>query len=357
MVYDVIIIGAGQAGLSMGYFLKKSHLSFLILDKANVVGDVWRSRYDSLTLFTTRKYSSLPGLLLDGYQDGFPSRDEIADYLKRYADTFSLPIKHNMEVPNMLNNQGIFEIYTNCLQQYKAKKVVVATGPFQTPIIPSISRELDKSIIQLHSSEYQNITQLQDGAVLVVGGGNSGTQIAVELSEHKEVYLSVGQNLKFLPLKLFSKSIFWWFDKFGILNAKKDSIIGRKLQSQGDPIFGYELKGKIKEGNVSLKQRTTKIKDNIVFFEDNSSVIVKNIIWATGFNFYYEWIDIPDLLDIKGNPIHERGITNINGLYFLGLPWQHKRGSSLLLGVGEDAQYLFQHILKDSELLDSTVME
>lgn len=348
MMYDVLIIGAGQAGLSMGYFLKQSHLSFLTIDKEQEIGDVWRKRYDSLVLFTPKRYSSLPGLMMEGNVDEFPKRDEVVEYLKKYATTYSLPIKHGTEVISVEKTKNIFHVVTN-RGELLAKQIVVATGPFQTPKIPEISQNLDKSIKQLHSSQYKNSNQLQDGAVLVIGGGNSGTQIAVELSKTREVYLSISQKLKFLPLTFASKSIFWWFDKLGILHANRDSFIAKKLQQQGDPVVGYELKESIQKGNVSLKPRTRNAEHSTIYFEDGDTIKVKNIIWATGFCLDYQWIKIKEAFDMQGNPKHKRGVTSVSGLYFLGLPWQHRRGSALLLGVGNDAKYLFQQIIENFE--------
>jgi putative flavoprotein involved in K+ transport len=344
MIYDVIVIGAGQAGLAMGYYLSKSKLNFLILDSHNRVGDTWRDRYDSLILFTPRSYSSLPGLALAGDPKGFPSKDEIADYLEHYAGLFKLPIKLNMHVKNVSKKKDTFSIQTQD-SLLKAKKVVIATGPFKDSFIPPMSTNLSNDVRQLHSSQYKDPSQLKEGSVLVVGGGNSGAQIAVELSKQHETYLSVGQKITYLPLSIANQSIFWWFEKIGILKADRDSFIGRKIQEKPDPIFGYELKEQIQKGKVMLKSRTTSIDEDSIYFDDQTSVHVKNIIWATGFKFDYSWLDIPGLLDSQGKIIHQRGVTTCDGLFFLGLPWQHRRGSALLLGVGDDAKYLYEQIV------------
>lgn len=343
MVYDVVVIGGGQAGLAMGYFLKQTSLKFVILDNQERTGDVWRKRYDSLVLFTPRSYSALPGLALSGDPDGLPAKDEIADYLEHYAQNFDLPILHNCNVQTIKQENNLFTIETN-ESRFRAEKVVVATGPFHTPIIPPFAKDLPSDILQLHSSEYKNPAQLNKGAVLVVGGGNSGAQIAVELSEHYETFLSVGQKPRILPLTVVGKSIFWCFDKVGLLQADRNSRIGKKIQSQPDPIFGLELKDKLKNNRITLKGRTQSIVNNEIQFEDSSTIAVKNIIWATGFKQDYSWIEIPNLLDHSGKIKQNRGITDIEGLYFLGLPWQHRRGSALLLGVGDDAEFLSQKI-------------
>ncbi|TQR20340.1 flavin-containing monooxygenase [Psychrobacillus vulpis] len=344
MIYDVVVLGAGQAGLSMGYYLKNSSLSFLIIDNSERIGDVWRKRYDSLTLFTPSSYSSLHGLAMEGNPIEFPTKDEIADYLERYANNFNLPLLLNTEVKKIHKEDTIFKITTEC-DILEAKNVVIATGSFQYPRIPSLSEDISEEVVQLHSSQYKNPSQLKEGSVIVVGGGNSGSQIASEISQSHETYLSVGQNLRFLPLNLANKSIFWWFDKIGILKASSSSFIGRRIQNLGDPIFGYDLKDKVKNGTVQIKNRTVSVKGHTITFEDQTSLDVHNIIWATGFIPDYSWIDIPSLYEEKGKLQHNRGITNIDGLYFLGLPWQHRRGSALLLGVGNDAKYLYQFIM------------
>ncbi|MDR6120421.1 cation diffusion facilitator CzcD-associated flavoprotein CzcO [Bacillus sp. SLBN-46] len=191
MMYDVVVIGAGQAGLSIGYYLKHSSLSFIIVDNNKSEGDVWRNRYDSLVLFTPRSYSALPGLALEGNPAGFPTKDEIAEYLERYAKAFDLPIQFSCHVQRVQKENDTFIISTTD-SIIKTKKIVIATGPFHTPIIPSFAQELPQQVVQLHSSEYKNPAQLKDGPVLVVGGGNSGSQIAVELSNHYDTYLSIG---------------------------------------------------------------------------------------------------------------------------------------------------------------------
>jgi putative flavoprotein involved in K+ transport len=345
MIYDVIIIGAGQAGLSMGYFLKKSKLNFLLLDHHARVGDVWRKRYDSLVLFTPRSYSSLPGLKMDGNQEGYPNKDEVADYLESYAKNFDLPVKGSTEVIKLSKQNQLFQIETQN-GVFEARKVVVATGPFHTPNIPGFSKNLSSDVVQLHSSQYLNPNQLNDGPVLIVGGGNSGTQIAVELSETHKTYLSIGQDIRYLPLSLIGKSIFWWLDRLGLLKANRNTFFGKKIRAMGDPIFGFELREKIKSGRVKLKSRAVSGQGNEIYFNENTSIIINNIIWATGFRSEYPWLDMEGVTDGNGRVKHERGITSVEGLYFLGLPWQFRRGSALLLGVGADADFLFQKIVK-----------
>lgn len=345
MVFDVVIIGAGQAGLAMGYLLKDSNLSFIILDKSSEVGEVWRNRYDSLTLFTPRYFSSLPGLDFVGSHDKYPTKAEVAHYLLTYASTFSLPIQNNTNVEDLRQFRDGFKIATS-KGEFHAKQVVIATGPFQKPFVPDWSKCLSNKVFQVHSADYKNPLQLNKGSVLVVGGGNSGSQIAVELSKDRDVYLSVGHKMKFIPQNIGNKSVFWYFDKLGIYTASSNSIIGQFIKKRPDPIFGLELKKLLKTGVIKLKSKATGSNDNIFKFEDNTELQVENVVWSTGFRMDYSWLNVSNILNEKGFPIHKRGVTPIEGLFFLGLPWQNSRGSALIHGVGKDAKHLVKYILK-----------
>ncbi len=342
-MYDTIVIGAGQAGLAVGYYLKLSNQNFLLLEKGNEVGESWKERYDSLVLFTSRMYCSLPGMDFEGEAQGSPTKDEVVTYLKKYAFSFNIPIKFQSEVVDISKMNGNFLIRTKT-KEYVAKNLVSATGPFQTPIIPKISMNLSSNVNQLHSSQYKNPNQLVDGNVLVVGGGNSGAQIAVELSKERETFLAVSKKLRYLPLIVNKKSIFWWFDKIGILNATNNSLVGQLIQQKGDLIFGFELKEIINQKKVILKKRVIEGTQNQVIFEDSTSLEVRNIIWATGFKTEFSWLKIDGVLNEDGKVLHHRGVSQINGLYFIGLPWQYRRGSALLQGVGYDAKYVVEKI-------------
>nr|WP_106783151.1 NAD(P)/FAD-dependent oxidoreductase [Lysinibacillus timonensis] len=341
---DTIVIGAGQAGLAVGYYLKQQNQNFLLLDKSKEVGESWLNRYDSLVLFTPRMYDCLPGLPLVGVQHGFPTKNEIVSYLKRYAEEFQLPIQLQTEVTKVYQQHNhLFTIETD-QGVYQCKNVVIASGAFQTPRIPSFSTKLSEEVVQLHSTQYRNPSQLKDGNVIVVGGGNSGAQIAVELSGVKETYLAVSHKITYMPLVLQNKSIFWWFDKLGILKLSGNSLLGKAIQKKGDLIFGYELKEATKKKKVKVKPRVVDGIHNEIIFEDQTPITIDNIIWATGFHSIYPWLDIEGVLSAEGKIEHNRGITNVKGLYFIGLPWQHSRGSALLQGVGYDAKYIAQHL-------------
>ena len=222
--------------------------------------------------------------------------------------------------------------------------MIVATGPFQLPWIPPFSNLLDPSVTQMHSAHYRNPADLRPGSVLVVGCGNSGAQIAVELARSHKVSLSAGRRINFMPLSIFGKSIFWWFDTLGILNAPSDSRVGRAVRKRPDPVFGFELKRLFRSERITLKPMTVGAEERTVRFSDGSTMKVENIIWATGFRSDYSWLHIPGALGEDGKPLHERGVSPVNGLYYVGLPWQTSRNSALLGGVGHDAKAIVQKI-------------
>ncbi|SHM47520.1 flavin-containing monooxygenase [Gracilibacillus kekensis] len=346
--YKVIIVGAGQAGIAMGYYLMRENISFVILDKKERVGDSWRNRYDSLVLFTPRNYSSLPGLNMKGAPDKYPTKDEIAKYLEDYVSHFQLPVRYNVRVEKLTKTEkGRFRLITN-KGIMEAEKVIVATGPFQTPFIPDVFQNSTERQTSIHSSDYKSPSYIDGDSVLVVGGGNSGAQIAVELSKIKKVTIAVNHSLRFLPLQIIGRSIFEWLDIFGFLFAESDSLKGKWFRNQKDPIFGNKLKLLIRKKQVTLKPKVISVSRHIVTFDDRSKQEYDQIIWATGFNADYHWIKTPDVISPHGNPIHKKGVSVISGLYFIGLPWQSQRGSALICGVSKDAQYLLSKILHEA---------
>jgi putative flavoprotein involved in K+ transport len=329
-----------------GYYLQERKIPFVILDKESEAGAVWRSRYESLVLFTPRFFSCLPGLPLEGEREGLPTKDELADYLQRYAAHYELPVQYQTEVLSVSKIEGVYRVATN-RGNYAANNVIVATGPFQKPSVPPMADHLNIDIVQIHSAQYRNSSDLQDGPALVIGAGNSGAQIAVELSASREVYLSSSHRIQYMPLELLGRSIFWWFGKMGILKANVNSRAGSMIRKRPDPIFGFALKDAVRQGKVKLKPRTDNMMGDTVEFEDHSSIQPANIVWATGFRPDYSWIRIPGVLDGRGKPVHERGISPVSGLYYLGLPWQYRRASALIGGVGEDAAFIVDHLFHE----------
>src|SRR5690625_4199714 len=344
-LYEVIIIGAGQAGIAMSYQLKQNGIkNHLMIDAQNRIGDSWRFRYKSLVLFTPKSYSALPGLKMKGNPNSYPTKDEMANYLEGYVAHFDLPYKMNTMVNRIEKKDGYFNIYTKD-REFLSRKVIIASGAFQKPYIPPVIKNEDNSISHVHSSLYIAPRTLHSGTVLVVGGGNSGAQIAVELlTDREDVILAMSYRPKFLPLQVLGKSIFFWLEKLQLLFAGTDTIRGRQFQKRNDPIFGTELKVAIKERKIKIKPRVTEVSGDQVTFSDGSTLRVNNIIWATGFVPAYEMIDIDGAIDKRGRPIHERGVSPIEGLYYIGLPLQYSRGSGLVCGVGRDAEYLAEKI-------------
>ncbi|PEJ48633.1 oxidoreductase [Bacillus wiedmannii] len=342
---DAIIVGAGQAGLIMGNYLKQEGYNFLLLEAGNRIGDSWRNRYDSLQLFTPKEYSSLPGMILKGEKNEFPHKDEMAMYLEEYAQYFQLPVQLQTEVLKIRKEKEIFELHTPT-EVLKSKKVIIASGGFQQPYIPSFSQHLSSHIFQIHSSQYKSPSQIPKGNVLVVGGGNSGMQIAVELAKTHEVTMSISHPLTFLPLRLFRKSIFNWLEKLGLLYAEVNTKRGKWFQKRKDPIFGFEGKELIRNGAIKLEEKVVHASENGIMFQNGGTYSGGSIIWSTGFIQNYKWIEIEQAVNEKGFPNHIRGISPVKGLYYIGLPWQSQRGSALICGVGKDAAYLLSKIKK-----------
>lgn len=343
--YDVIVVGGGQAGLAMGYYLRQTNRRFLILDSQKRTGDSWRQRYDTLVLFTPRRYSALPGLEFPGEQMQLPTKEETADYLEMYARHFDLPIQHQTTVLRVEKTAGGYTVET-ADEVLHTRSLVVATGPFQTPFIPVLGQQDSSDVFSLHTAFYRNETQLPPGPVLIVGGGNSGVQIAVELAASRPVYLSMGQDRTFLPAMIFGRSIFSYLYAFGLLESPGTSWLGKKWRAKPDPIFGYskQVRELTKNGQLHVTQRTRSIQNRTATFDDGAKAEISAIIWATGFRSNYEWLQIPGVLAADGQPIHERGISPVQDLYFIGLPWQYSRGSALLGGVGNDAKYIVERM-------------
>lgn len=342
---DLIIIGAGQAGLTMGYYLKQEGYNFLLLEAGKQVGDSWRNRYDSLQLFTPGSYSSLPGMALIGEKNEFPYKDEIATYLEEYARHFQLPVQLQTEVLKIKKEKEIFELHTPT-EVLQTKKVIIASGGFQQPFIPSVSANLSSHIFQIHSSQYKSSPQIPQGKALVVGGGNSGMQIAVELAKTHEVTVSISHPLTFLPLQLFGKSIFNLLEKVGLLYAEINTKRGRWFQKRKDPIFGFEGKKLIRNGAIKLQEKVVSASGNNIMFQNGDIYSAESVIWSTGFVQNYNWIEIEQAVNEKGFPNHIKGISPVKGLYYIGLPWQSQRGSALICGVGKDAAYVLSEIKK-----------
>lgn len=335
--FDVLVIGAGQAGLAIGYHLAQRGVRFVILDAGSGVGEAWRSRWDSLTLFTPAQYSGLPGRAFPSPKDAYPSKDDVASYLKSYVSAFDLPVKLGAKVTSLARRQGRY-LATTADGEFTADQVVVATGPFQVPFVPPIARDLDGAVCQIHSAGYRNPDQLPDGQLLVVGGGNSGFQIAEELAATRQVDLAVGRRVPALPQRLLGQDLFWWLSVIGFMKVSTDSRLGRKLAKR-DVLIGSSPRG-LRRAGVTLKPRLRSAAGRRVFFDDGSERDVDAIIWATGYRSDFSWIDLPEIKARDGGIVHKRGVTGAPGLFFIGLPWQYTRGSALIGFVKDDAAFI-----------------
>ena len=343
--FDVAVIGGGQAGLAMGYFLAREGRHFTILEASDSIGAAWRSRWDSLVLFTPRRYDSLPGLPFPGDPDGYPGRDEVIGYLERYASTFELPVELNSPVQSVAPADGGFVLNLGT-RTLEADQVVVATGPFQVPNVPAFAADLAPDVAQMHSTGYRRPSDVPEGTVLVVGGGNTGFQIAKELSATHSVHLAIGSRQTPLPQRVLGRDLFWWLTKTGLIKKTVDSRIGRRARDR-DTLIGSSTRD-VKRHGVEVKPRVVGASGGAVTFADGSELEVDAVIWATGYRSEYGWIDVP-VFDQNGRVLHRRGVTDYPGLFFLGLTWQHTRGSALLGWVKDDAEFISERIAANAD--------
>jgi putative flavoprotein involved in K+ transport len=338
---DVAVIGGSQAGLAIAWHLAQERLRFVVLEAAPEIGHTWRSRWDSLTLFTPAQHDALPGMAFPGRPDTYPGKDPVAGYLQAYAAAFSLPVRLNARAAHLGKTAEGFEVRT-ADDVLRARQVVVATGPFQVPFTPPAAQGLDGSVTQLHSAGYRNPQALPAGPVLVVGGGNSGFQIAEELAAAgRRVDLSIATKQPALPQRLAGKDLFWWLTRLRLMRVSTESRLGRRMSSR-DFIIGGSRRRLQKKG-VSFRPRLTSAGARSVQFADGSTLDAGVVIWATGYRPDYSWIHVPGVAR-DDQVTHRRGVTDVPGLYFLGLTWQHTRGSALLGFVNDDAAYLADRI-------------
>jgi putative flavoprotein involved in K+ transport len=337
---DVVVVGGSQAALAIAWHLARQGLQFVVLEAGPELGHVWRKRWDSLKLFTPAQYDNLPGMAFPAPADTYPTKDPVADYLQGYAKTHDLPVRLNARVTDLRRAGDEFEVH-GAGEVFRARQVVVATGPFQVPFAPPPAAKLDPSVTQVHSADYRNPQALPDGPVLVVGGGNSGFQIAEELAAGRQVDLAVGAKVPMLPQRLLGKDLFWWLTHLGLMRVTVDSRLGRRA-SQREFIIGSNRR-RLERAGVRFRPWLVDASGRTVRFVDGSTFDVRTVVWATGYRSDYSWIHVPGVVT-DGRVVHRRGVTNVPGLYFLGLSWQHTRGSALLGFVDADAAYLADRI-------------
>jgi putative flavoprotein involved in K+ transport len=334
---DVLVIGAGQAGLATAYHQRLAGFRFLVVDAGSEIGGSWRSRWDTLRLFTPAQYDALPGLPFPAPADTYPTKDQVADYLQDYAAHFDLPVLLGCAVQRVVRIGDRFSVHTS-QGLLRARRVVVATGPFQKPAVPAIGASLGSDVVQLHSSSYRNPSQVPDGRVVVVGAGNSGRQIAVELSETHDVTLAVGTAPLELPQRPLGRDLFWWLTRLGATSKTESSLLARRMRARGDIVIGTPMQD-LRAAGIDVRPRLMAASAETLRFQDRSTVSPTAVVWATGFRSHYSWIEIPRVV-VDGKVAHRRGVTEIPGLYFIGLPWQHTRGSALLGFVKDDSEWL-----------------
>lgn len=347
--YETIIIGGGQTGLATGYYLKQQGRDFVILDASKRIGDSWRARWDSLRLFTPARYDSLPGMPFPTPPGYFPTKDEMADYLEAYAARFDLPVQSGVWVDRLAKEGGRF-LVTAGERRWKADNVVVAMATYQVPWTPTFAQELDPGIVQMHSANYRNPSQLQNGGVLIVGAGNSGSEIGLEVARKHPTWMS-GRDVGHIPFRIEGRiahhlliPLVLRFLFHRVLTV--DTPIGRKLRpkllSQGGPLVRVKPQDMDRAG-IKRVPKVAGVQDGLPVTADGRVLDVANVIWCTGFRPNFSWIDLP----IFGSeakpkePQHERGIVSDEpGLYFVGLFFLYAMSSSLLPGVKRDARYI-----------------
>ncbi len=343
--YKVIVIGGGQAGLSMGYYLSKYRIPFIILDASERVGDAWRKRWDSLRLFTPARYDELPGFPFPAPRHSFPTKDEMADYLESYAKHFNLPVRSSTTVHELSRDRNRYLVRAGD-QCFETEHVVVAMSNYQYPKIPSMAKALKSDIVQLHSHAYKNLSQLQEGPVLVVGSGNSGAEIALEAAKTHSVFLA-GRDTGHIPFdiesnigKRFLVTLVIRFLFFKIL--KTSNFLGRKAREKVINIGGPLIRHKPKDFRLAGIVRTgrmTGVKDGKPVVDDKV-LDIKNVVWCTGYYPRFSWIDLP-VFGENDQPKQNRGVADDEpGLYFLGLHFLYALSSAMIHGAPRDAKFI-----------------
>ncbi|MGF1473031.1 MAG: flavin-containing monooxygenase [Rubrobacteraceae bacterium] len=340
---ETLVIGGGQSGLVTGYHLSRCGLPFAIIDANHRIGDAWRNRWDSLRLFTPNRLNGLPGMPFPGYHWGFPSKDEMADYLEFYARRFDIHVETGVRVER-LSREGDRFVAIAGDRRFEADNVVVAMSSWQNPRVPEFAGELDPGIVQLHVGEYRNPGQLQEGGVLVVGAGNSGAEVANELARTHDVWLSGSGtgNIPFRPESVLARILMPIIARIIFHRVLTTSTpIGKKVRpkwiSTGEPLLRVKPKD-LAERGVERVPRVTGVQHGQPQLEDGRRMEVTNVVWCTGFRPGFSWIDLPVIEEDAREPNHDRGVVEeMPGLYFAGLKFLYSVSSEQIHGMGRDA--------------------
>jgi putative flavoprotein involved in K+ transport len=355
-IYEVVVIGAGQSGLSVGYQLKQRGVPFVILDANERVGDVWRNRWDSLRLFSPARFDGLPGMPFPASKSYFPTKDEMADFLVAYAKRFMLPVETGVRIDRLTRGDAGFVVRAGT-RQIEARQVVVAMSNFQAPKLPAFASALDPRILQLHSVEYRNPTQLRDGNVLIVGAANSGAEIAIELAKAgRRVALSgnIPSVVPFRPQSFLGRHVFAPLTLGVVFHRvlKLDSPLGRKAAAAGrgkaTPLIRVKPRD-LRSARVEMLPKVVGVKGREVVLENQQSCEPANVIWCTGFEPGFSWIQLP-VFDDAGLPFHRRGVVEAEpGLYFTGLHYLYAMSSAQVHGAARDSAYVADAIVRFRE--------
>ena len=347
---QTLVVGGGQAGLSVGYFLARHGLPFVILDSNERIGDSWRNRWDSLRLFTPARYDGLAGMPFPAPAHSFPTKNEMADYLEAYARRFDLPVRTGVRVDG-LSRQGGQYVVTAGERRFTAEHVVVAMASYQFPRIPPFADELDPATFQLHSRDYRSPDQLRDGKVLIVGAGNSGSEIALEIARGHRTWMS-GRDTGHIPFRINGLAarlllqrlvLRLLFHRLLTIKTPMGRKVRPKVLSQGGPLIRIKPSD-LKAAGIERVPRVVGVLRGSPVLEDGRVLEVENVIWCTGFHPGFSWIDLP-VFESNGIPKHDGGVAiGESGLYFIGLPFIYAFSSTMIHGVGRDAERIVQAI-------------
>jgi putative flavoprotein involved in K+ transport len=347
---DVLIIGAGQSGLALGYQLQKRGRQALLVDRNERIGQSWRNRWDSLKLYSPANRDGLPGLPFPAGKTAYPTKDEMADYLEAYAAHFELPVRLGTTIESLTQEDDRFVARAGA-SRIEAESVVVASGVFEKPHVPEFASELDPAITQLHSSEYRNLSQLQEGPVLVVGASHSGSDIAYEAAASHEVVLS-GRDTGQLPVSVETRRgrmLFRGLFFAGTHILTVDTPIGRKMRPHirqgGAPLLRYRKPELRRAGVERVLDRTVGVEDGLPVLDGGRVLDVRNVVWCTGFRPDFGWIRLPLEIGEDGYPVQYRGASTTPGLYFVGLPFLHSFTSMLIGGAERDTDRVAEQIV------------
>ena len=348
---QTVVIGAGQAGLSVGYHLKQRGLPFVILEGNARVGDTWRKRWDSLRLFTAARFDGLAGLPFPAPPHWFPTKDEMADYLESYVRHFELPVETGVTVDRLTRQGSTYHVSAGD-RQYEADQVVVAMATFQKPTVPAFAPELSPEIVHLHSSDYRNPQQLRDGAVLIVGAGNSGSEIAMELSRAGHQIWVSGRDVGHAPFRMdtfIGRHLLAPFLLRVVFHRilTTSTPMGRRRRPNGlvhtAPLIRVRPQ-ELAAAGVTRVPKVVGVRNGLPLLENGQTLGVANVVWCTGFDPGFWWIDVP-VFGATGEPVHERGVvTSEPGLYFVGLHYLHAMSSTMIHGVSRDAAHIVSAI-------------